>query len=720
LASAVEIAEFQERQRFIEQACGDDDVLKDRLQELTDNHFRAGSFLESPAAGFAATIDLTVSPEGPGTVIGPYKLLQQIGEGGMGTVYMAEQTQPVQRKVALKLMKSGLDSRQVLARFEAERQALALMDHPNIAKVLDAGTTGGEPGSGAGRPYFVMELVKGIPITRYCDEHRLSPRERLELFVPVCQAVQHAHQKGIIHRDLKPTNVLVCLYDDKPVPKVIDFGLAKAAGIKLTDRTLFTEFGSIVGTLEYMSPEQAQLNQLDIDTRSDIYALGVLLYELLTGTTPLRREHFQDTAVLEVLRQIREDEPPRPSVRLSTVQALPSVAANRGLQPGELSGLMRGELDWIVMKALEKDRNRRYETAKELALDVDRFLNNELVQACPPSAWYRLYKFGRRNRGSVLAGCLLFLALLAGFAGTTAGLLRARASAKAERVALLDAQTKQKLAEDAIAAEEARFALARRLADEMIQIAEEETAQGPGQEQRLRRRLLESAVAYYQEFIELRHDNPGAQADLESTRNRVQAILADLTLMRDAYRHLLLAKPAVEDDLKLTADERTKLAAVLGDIRELQPGPSPRRDPPPAAGEDRSRQMLREMRTHETAIAGILTPAQLTRLGQIALQVRGAEALQEPEVVTALDLSREQRSQLRSICGPHPGGRHHGPGPGRRHEAELQKALAILTPEQLTHWNEMTGRKFAGLGEPPHGRGHDGPHDDFREPNDPH
>jgi hypothetical protein len=231
---------------------------------------------------------------------------------------------------------------------------------------------------------------------------------------------------------------------------------------------------------------------------------------------------------------------------------------------------------------------------------------------------------------------------------------------------------------------------------------------------------LESAVAYYQEFIELRHDNPGAQADLESTRNRVQAILADLTLMRDAYRHLLLAKPAVEDDLKLTADERTKLAAVLGDIRELQPGPSPRRDPPPAAGEDRSRQMLREMRTHETAIAGILTPAQLTRLGQIALQVRGAEALQEPEVVTALDLSREQRSQLRSICGPHPGGRHHGPGPGRRHEAELQKALAILTPEQLTHWNEMTGRKFAGLGEPPHGRGHDGPHDDFREPNDPH
>jgi eukaryotic-like serine/threonine-protein kinase len=710
LASAVEIAEFQERQRFIEQACGDDEVLKDRLRELAENYFRAGSFLESPAPGFAATIALTVSPEGPGTVVGPYKLLQQIGEGGMGTVYMAEQTQPVQRKVALKLMKSGLDSRQVLARFEAERQALALMDHPNIAKVLDAGSTGGEPGRGSDRPYFVMELVKGVTITRYCDEHRLTPRERLELFVPVCQAVQHAHQKGIIHRDLKPTNVLVCLYDDRPVPKVIDFGLAKAAGVKLTDRTLFTEFGSIVGTLEYMSPEQAQLNQLDIDTRSDIYSLGVLLYELLTGTTPLRREHFQDTAVLEVLRQIREDEPPRPSVRLSTVQALPSVAANRGLQPGELSGLMRGELDWIVMKALEKDRNRRYETANELALDVGRFLKNELVQACPPSAWYRLYKFGRRNRGTVLAGSLLFFALLAGFAGTTAGLLRARASAR-------DARAKQKLAEEAIAAEEARFVLARRLADEMIQIAEDETAEGRGQEQRLRRRLLESAVAYYQEFIELRHDNPDAKADLQSTRNRVQAILADLTLMRNAFRHLLLADSAVQNDLKLSADERKRLATALGDIRDWQPGP-PRNGPPSASGDNRSRKMLTEMRSHETAIAAILTPAQLTRLGQIALQVRGAEAMQEPEVVAALNLSREQRAQLRSICGPHLG-RHHGP-PSHHREAELEKAVAILTPEQSVRWNEMTGPKFAGLNEPPRGRGHDGPHDEFHEPNDPH
>jgi tetratricopeptide (TPR) repeat protein len=333
----------------------------------------------------------------------------------MGTVFMAEQTQPVQRKVALKIIKPGMDSQQVIARFEAERQALALMDHPNIAKVLDAGTTGGEPGGiSSGKPYFVMELVKGVPITRYCDEHHLTPKQRLELFVPVCQAVQHAHQKGIIHRDLKPSNVLVAEYDDKPVAKVIDFGVAKATGPKLTERTMFTELGQIVGTLEYMSPEQAKLNALDIDTRSDIYALGVLLYELLTGTTPFEKKRLQQAAFDEILRIIREEEPPRPSTRLSTTEGLPSIAANRGLEPKKLSGLVRGELDWIVMKALEKDRNRRYETANGLARDLERYLADEPVQAGPPSAGYRLRKFVQRNRRALVMTCVVVVAVIAG------------------------------------------------------------------------------------------------------------------------------------------------------------------------------------------------------------------------------------------------------------------------------------------------------------------
>src|SRR6202521_317818 len=298
--------------------------------------------------------------------------------------------------VALKIIKAGMDSKQVLARFEAERQALALMDHPNIAKVFDGGATE------AGRPYFVMELVKGVPITTYCDEHKLTPRQRLELFVPVCQAVQHAHQKGIIHRDLKPSNVLVALYDGKPVPKAIGFGVAKATGRRLTDKTLFTAFGAVVGTLEYMSPEQAEVNQLDIDTRSDVYSLGVLLYELLAGSPPFTRKELEKAGMLEMLRVIREQEPSKPSTKLSSSDALPTLSANRGTEPAKLTRLVRGELDWIVMKCLEKDRNRRYETANGFAADVQRYLADEPVLAGPPSAWYRCRKFARRNRGPVL------------------------------------------------------------------------------------------------------------------------------------------------------------------------------------------------------------------------------------------------------------------------------------------------------------------------------
>jgi serine/threonine protein kinase len=329
---------------YLAESCGGDAELERQVAHLLRVHQEAGSFLDRPAGGVAATGAFAPAPEdaaavpteAAGTAIGPYKLIQAIGEGGMGTVWMAQQTAPVKRLVALKVIKPGMDSKQVLARFEAERQALALMDHPNIARVLDAGATA------AGRPYFVMELVKGVPITRYCDEHRLTPRQRLELFVPVCQAIQHAHQKGVIHRDLKPSNVLVALYDRRPVPKVIDFGIAKAAGQQLTEHTLVTGFGAVVGTLEYMSPEQAELNQLDIDTRSDVYSLGVLLYELLTGSTPLEKKRLKEAALLEVLRVIREEDPPRPSTRLSTTDELPSVAANRGLEPRQLSGLGAG------------------------------------------------------------------------------------------------------------------------------------------------------------------------------------------------------------------------------------------------------------------------------------------------------------------------------------------------------------------------------------------
>jgi serine/threonine protein kinase len=432
--AALQKEDAAERRSYLDAACGPDTALRQRVEGLLQLHEQAGSFLESPPMG--ATLEQPVH-EGPGTVIGPYKLLEQIGEGGMGTVWMAQQTEPVKRLVAVKLIKAGMDSKAVIARFEAERQALALMDHPNIAKVLDAGTTGerrdvsppvdrrADAAPLTGRPYFVMDLVKGVPITKYCDDHHLTPRQRLELFIPVCQAVQHAHQKGIIHRDLKPSNVLVALYDGKPVPKVIDFGVAKAAGQPLTEKTLVTGFGNIVGTLEYMSPEQAEINQLDIDTRSDIYSLGVLLYELLTGSPPFSRQELTQAGMLEMLRVIREQEPSKPSTKLSTAEGLPTLAANRGTEPAKLTKLVRGELDWIVMKALEKDRSRRYETANGFAMDVQRYLADETVQACPPSAGYRLRKFARRYRKVLVTAAAFVLLLILGVVISTWQAIRA-------------------------------------------------------------------------------------------------------------------------------------------------------------------------------------------------------------------------------------------------------------------------------------------------------
>ena len=359
--------------------------------------------------------------ECPGSLIGPYKLLQRIGEGGMGAVYLAEQDRPVRRRVALKVIKPGMDTEQVVARFEAERQALAIMDHPCIAKVFDAGVTN------SGRPFFVMELVKGVPITEYCDAVHLTPKERLELFIPVCQAIQHAHQKGIIHRDIKPSNVLVAMQDGKPIPKVIDFGIAKAIDQRLTEKTFFTQHGAIIGTLEYMSPEQAEISALDVDTRADIYALGVMLYELLTGSTPLERARLREAGYAEILRRIREEEPPKPSTRLSESRdSLPSVAALRKIEPGRLTKLLRGDLDWIVMKALEKDRTRRYESASGFARDIERHLQGDPVEAGPPSAMYRLRKLARKHRTGLVTASLSLLTLIIGIVGTTLSSIEAK------------------------------------------------------------------------------------------------------------------------------------------------------------------------------------------------------------------------------------------------------------------------------------------------------
>jgi serine/threonine protein kinase/tetratricopeptide (TPR) repeat protein len=410
-----------ERAAYLDRACGGDAALRGRVEALLREHEQLGSFLESPAPGHAVTVADEPRPEGPEAVLGPYRLLEQIGEGGFGVVFQAEQTQPVRRQVALKVLKPGMDTRQVVARFEAERQALAIMDHPNIAKVFDGGVTP------AGRPYFVMELVQGVPITDYCDRNRLTPRERLELFLPVCQAMQHAHQKGVIHRDLKPSNILVVLRDAAPVPLVIDFGIAKALGQELTDKSLVTGFAQMVGTPLYMSPEQAGQSGLDVDTRSDIYALGVLLYELLTGTTPFTKERFHQAGYDEIRRIIREEEPPRPSTRLAESKgALPAIAAQRRTEPARLTRLMRGEPDWIVMKSLEKDRNRRYQTANDLALDVQRYLHDEPVVAGPPTAAYRLRKFARRNWRPVSVAVIILALLVGGAVGTAVGLVRER------------------------------------------------------------------------------------------------------------------------------------------------------------------------------------------------------------------------------------------------------------------------------------------------------
>jgi serine/threonine protein kinase len=423
-AAALELP-VEARRAWLEQECPADGVLRDRVLGLLRAHDQAGGFMESPAPGVGPLRESAASASEPER-IDRYRLRERLGEGGCGVVYLAEQEEPVRRRVALKVIKLGMDTREVIARFEAERQALALMDHPNIAHVLDAGATR------TGRPYFVMELVRGIPITKYCDQHRLPTKVRLGLFIQVCRAVQHAHQKGIIHRDLKPSNILVSLCDNIPVPKIIDFGIAKATQGRLTDRTLFTTSGQFIGTPAYMSPEQADLCGLDIDTRSDIYSLGALLYELLTGRPPFEPKALAAVSLEEVRRTLRETDPARPS---DLVAALPAAGRGelawlRGGNESDLPGELRGDLDWIVMRALEKNRTRRYETANGLAADVERYQLYEPVVARPPSTLYALGKFTRRHRPIFVAAAALVV-VLAVAAGVS--LREAIRSARAER-----------------------------------------------------------------------------------------------------------------------------------------------------------------------------------------------------------------------------------------------------------------------------------------------
>jgi serine/threonine protein kinase/tetratricopeptide (TPR) repeat protein len=622
---AIGLPSPEERAAYLDEACRGDPALRAELDALLAAHDRLGGGLADTGVRDAAT---TVTPvaEAAGTVLaGRYRLLEEIGEGGMGTVWRAEQLEPVRRLVAVKLVKAGMDTKAVLGRFEAERQALALMDHPNIAKVLDAGTTAGEPGGvSPGRPFFVLELVKGVAITRFCDEHRLTPRERLELFVPVCQAIQHAHQKGVIHRDIKPSNVLVARYDGKPVPKVIDFGVAKATEQRLTEETLHTAVGAIVGTLEYMSPEQAGSNQLDVDTRTDVYSLGALLYELLAGSPPFSRGELAKAAgVLEMLKVIREQEPSKPSTRLSTAERLPTLAANRGTEPRRLTAQVRGELDWIVLKCLEKDRTRRYETAGGLARDVERYLHDEPVRACPPSAGYRLGKVVRRNRGAVLTASAVLLALVGGILATTSQAVRAT---RAER----HAQAQRRQAHQTVN-------------DYFTRVSESTLLQEPTLEP-LRRQLLQAALSYYQGFVREQDDDPEMRAELAATYFRISMITMQFGADEDWLPAYEKGIAVAEDLLSRKPDLASLQSLQAGVFRLSASGYFHARDPDAALRSyEKARSLWEELVREHPTVTGFQNDLAATHL---AIGILHYFAQRHSEAVRSFEKSRALWRQL--------------------------------------------------------------------------
>ncbi|WP_165067745.1 serine/threonine-protein kinase [Paludisphaera rhizosphaerae] len=531
--AARRIDDPEARVAYLMEACADDATLRRRIVRLLRVYESDESFLAEPPCALTPAQSAGVAS---GEVIGPYRLVNVIGEGGMGVVYMAEQSAPVRRQVALKIVKPGMDTKQVIARFEIERQALAMMDHPNIARVFDAGATA------QGRPYFVMELVHGLPITEYCDRERLSVPERLELFVLVCRAVQHAHQKGVIHRDIKPSNILVTLQDGVATPKVIDFGIAKAVAGSLTDKTLFTTATQFVGTPMYMSPEQAGLAGVDVDTRSDVYSLGVVLYELLTGTTPFDSTTFREAAFDDLRRLIREEEPPKLSTRLGSLgEMLTVVSADRQVDPRRLDRTIRGDLDWIVMKAMEKDRGRRYQTANDFAADVMRFLNDQPVDASPPSTWYRFTKYARRNRAALTTVSLVAAALVLGLAASVATTVRAIKAEQKTAAALT--RVRESLAEV-----DRQRDRARRVVDDMYTQVAERWLTREGSLSPIQREFLEKALAFYEEFAREQSGDPRVRVEAAKAAERVGQI-----------RHRLGLHAAAKEAIRKTLDTWRRL-----------------------------------------------------------------------------------------------------------------------------------------------------------------